>query len=63
MQVVGGPSKRPNTSDQRCIGQLGRGRCGRCGRVHEGNCQEKGDRCLNFRKTGHFIKDFSKDRV
>lgn len=51
---------RPKTSDSRSRGHQDRGRCGKCGRTHEGACSSDsgGDSvCFKCGRIGHFSRD------
>ena len=44
-QVVGASGKKPRRTDGRPKGQGGPGRCGKCGRTHEGACRMGSEGC------------------
>ena len=52
--ATGALGKKPNRSDTRSKGQQSRGRCGKCGKTHEGVCRLESSGGYKCGKTGHF---------
>ncbi|XP_023731847.1 uncharacterized protein LOC111879616 [Lactuca sativa] len=51
-----GSGKKPKI-DSRGKGQQGRGRCGKCGRLHEGTCRAGSSGYFKCGRTGHVSRD------
>lgn len=60
VQTTGGPTKRPNTSNQRLRGQHGRGHCDKCRKKNEGVCPSRGMGCYKYGGIGHVRRDLPK---
>ena len=53
----GGSGKKPRVSDHRSRGQPSYGRCGRCGKMHEGACKAGSSGCFKCGRVGHLSRD------
>ena len=54
---AGSVGKKPKVSDHRSRGQQSHGRCGKCGRLHEGACKAGSSGCYKCGRTGHMSRD------
>ena len=59
-QISMGSGKRPKTSDSRLRGPQDRGRCGKCGGMHEGTYRSGSGGDSGYFKCGH-IGNFRRD--
>ena len=53
----GSSGKKPKVSDHRSRIQPSHGRCGRCGKMHDGVCKAGSSGCFKCGRTGHLSRD------
>ena len=53
----GSSGKKPKGSDHRARSQQSHGRCGKCGRLHDGACKAGSVGCYKYGRTGHMSRD------